>query len=124
MGIEIHWDSHGVYRKFFGEVTADDIRQSIEQVHNDLRFESVRYSINDFLDATSVDLPKSVIAQAAMKTIQDSKFNTTLLMAIVAADPAALELAKFYTSPAYQPYQAAIFTTVAQAKEWIERGLT
>lgn len=121
MTLEIIWEDGGVVRKFSGVVTTDDIQRSVEIVHDDARFLALRYSINDFLSATSVDVSKAALASAVLRTIGDSKSNSKVLVAIVATSSSVKDLAGFYASPSYMPYPAQIFDTVAEARHWIER---
>jgi len=92
MSLEITRENAGVVRHFSGTVT--DLRRSIEEIHADLRFSELRYSINDHI-----------------------------LVAIVATSPAVLELAAFYASPSYLSYPIKVFAPVEEAREWIARGV-
>lgn len=123
MSLEIIWESDGVVRRFYNAVTEDDVRRAVLEVHSDSRFPSLRYSINDFLAVTAVLVAKSTIASAALRTIGDSKSNDCILVAIVATSPEVTQLAQFYASPAYLPYPAKTFSSLALAREWIASSL-
>lgn len=122
MSLEIIWENDGVIRRFYGNVTANDLVRSIEAIHTDIRFSALRFSINDFNAVTSIDVTKAVIANAALRTIGDSKSNDCILVAIVATDPQVLELTNFYASPSYLPYPAKTFATISEAREWISES--
>ncbi|MEI8155996.1 MAG: hypothetical protein WCH60_03960 [Burkholderiales bacterium] len=119
MSLELVWEEAGVVRIFSGTVTTEDVRNSIEKVHADIRFPMLEYSINDFLAVTSIDVSKSALANAAMRTIGDSHSNASILVAIVATQPEIQALAGFYSSPSYMPYPAKMFGSVEGARRWI-----
>lgn len=119
MTLQLIWEEVGVVRKFSETLTAHDINMSLEEVHGDSRFSSLKYSINDFLEVTRIDVSKAALAGAAFRTIGDSRSNNHILVAIVATNPELTALADFYSSPAYMPYPAKLFSTVSDARNWI-----
>lgn len=125
MALEITWESNGVYRKFFDTVSTADLNRAVQEVHEDPRFDGLTYSINDFLEVTSVDVPKSAVGAAVLKTIGDSGANRKILLAVVTANQEVRALVEFYINPSYLPYPAKICQTVDEARAWIsDQSLT
>ena len=52
MPYQVKWEPRGVYSRYYGNVTGEDMRRHIEEVCKDDRFEQHRYNILDFSDAT------------------------------------------------------------------------
>ena len=123
MPLEIAWEADGVVRRFYGTVSVSDLARSIEEVHADARFAMLRYSINDFTDVTAIDIARSAIASAALRTIGDSKSNSNIRLAIITSSAEVIELVQLYASPAYLPYPARIFSTTEEAHRWIRDSM-
>lgn len=122
MALELIWENEGVVRKFSGHLSTLDIQRSVEEVHADARFAALKYSINDFLSVTTVDVSKAALAHAAFKTIGASRSNESILVALVATASEVISLAGFYSSPSYMPYPAKLFDTVEGARQWIAQA--
>ncbi len=119
MSLEIVCENEGVVRYFSKTLTAEDIRSSVEMGHADARFSALRYSVNDFLAVTEVDVSKATMANAALQRFADGKFNDRVFVAIVAKAPEVIALADFYSSPSSMPYPVKICNTLDQARQWI-----
>ena len=57
MPYEQTWEPIGIVRRFWGHVTASEIIESTVIAQADIRFDLLRYVINDFLDCNSVEMP-------------------------------------------------------------------
>lgn len=119
MACEIIWEPQGVWRRFHGTVGAGDIIQSVEQVHNDWRFDSLRYSINDFLAIELVDVNSFTVEMAAIQALGARMSNPHLVLAMVATDPRVIELASVFADPMYRSFPVQFFATVEEARAWL-----
>ena len=48
------WNENGLFRKFTGEISPEEILKSNFDMHVDPRFENIKYVINDFTDVTDL----------------------------------------------------------------------
>jgi len=119
---EVRWEPHGVYSRYYGNVTGDDMRRHIEEICKDDRFEQHRYNILDFSDATDFSpterellINSGVLIGAAFTNHQ------VLVAAVVTRENIRAALERFH-SLGVSPYEAKIFSTVADARKWIEES--
>jgi len=119
---QVRWEPHGVYSRYYGNVTGDDMRRHIEEVCKDERFEQHRYNILDFSDATEFNptereflINSGVLIGAAFTNHQ------VLIAAVVTRENVRAALERFH-SLGVSPYEAKIFPTVAEARKWIEES--
>jgi hypothetical protein len=120
MPYRLRWEGHGVYRRFFGEVTAAEFLRAYDEMTSDLRFDGIRYIISDYVecqpgpDLTKRDL--KAFAELERRRFHDSPDT---VQAMVATDPRTLEYVRYYESLGVSPYCMRSFQTVAEARRWI-----
>jgi len=122
---QVKWEPQGVYSRYYGNVTGEDMRRHIEEVCKDDRFEQHRYNILDFSDATDFSpterellINSGVLIGAAFTNHQ------VLIAAVVTRESVRAALERFHAL-GVSPYEAKIFPTVAEARKWIvESGFT
>jgi hypothetical protein len=119
---QVRWEPHGVYSRYYGNVTGDDMRRHIEEICKDDRFEQHRYNILDFSDATDFNpserellINSGVLIGAAFTNHQ------VLIAAVVTRENVRAALERFH-SLGVSPFEAKIFPTVADARKWIEES--
>ena len=120
MPYRLRWEGHGVYRRFFGEVTAAEFLQAYDEMTSDLRYDGIRYIISDYLDCQpGSDLTKRDLK--AFAELERSRFydSPDTVQAMVASDPRTLEYVRYYESLGVSPYCMGTFTNVADARRWI-----
>lgn len=120
MSYENIWEKHGVYRKYNGRVTGKEMRQAVEEVEGDARFESVRYVISDFLDVTEQDIsPRDIEIIAAIDKAA-AITNPDIKIAVVATTLAIQNMASMYIDLADDiPFVSKMFTSLDEAREWV-----
>ena len=47
MPYRLRWEGHGVYRRFFGVISAAEFLGAYQEMIGDLRYEGIRYIISD-----------------------------------------------------------------------------
>ena len=121
MPCEIIWEPRGVWRRFNGRMSAEDLLRSIEVVHGDPRFDDLRYSLNDFLDVTVSEIDPDTLVRSAAQAIGATLSNNRLVMLMVVADPVIRESVRRFTGPPLSSFRAEFFDTRDAAREWIAR---
>lgn len=120
MPYRLRWEGHGVYRRFFGVVSAAEFLQAYEEMTCDLRYEGIRYIISDYLDARpGPDLTERDLK--AFAELERLRFydSPDTVQAMVATDPKTLAYVRYYESLRVSPYCMGTFATVADARQWI-----
>ena len=125
MPYQVQWELHGVYSRYYGIVTGEDMRRHIEEVCKDERFERHRYNILDFSDATEFSpserellINSGVLVGAAFMNHQ------VMVAAVVTRDNVRATFDRLHAL-GVSPFVAKIFPTVEAARRWIqESGFT
>lgn len=120
MAYELTWEKQtGVVKRFDGYVTADEIARATVETQGDMRFDDLRYVINDFLACTEYVDDIKVIDEIAATDGAASLYNKKLVVAIVTTMPEIKRAAERYAKSSFHPNPASIFTTLADARGWI-----
>ena len=122
MPYQVQWELHGVYSRYYGIVTGEDMRRHIEEVCKDARFERHRYNILDFSDATDFSpTEKELLINSGVLIGAAFMNHQVLVAAVVTRDNIRAALERFDALGA-SPYVAKIFPTVGEARKWIEES--
>jgi len=120
MPYRIHWEGHGVYRRFYGVVTVAEFFAAYKEMCRDVRYSGIRYIISDYLECEPApDLTEEHLRQFAH--LERLRFfdSPDTVQANVATDPKVLGYVRYYESLRISPYCMADFATVAEARQWI-----
>lgn len=120
MAYEYTWEPEGLYRKFFGDVSGEDILKSNFELHEDPKFEKIQYIINDFTEMVSHSI--EIVHTKVYATVDDVISNSKgrLKIALVAIQADHVELAKSYSDQMEDKlFECKIFDTVEDARKWI-----
>jgi hypothetical protein len=121
MAWEVIWEPRGVWRVFSGTLELGDLLSSVDVVQKDGRYDSLRYSINDFLAVDHFHDPEGItrgVDQVLGQAIGGSFSNSNLVMAIVATRPEIVAVAQIFLGGV--PYPVRLFSTVEAAREWVD----
>lgn len=121
MAYRLEWEPRGAYKSFHGFVTSDEFSASIAAFQGDARFDTARYSINDFSDVDGHGVTESDVRRFAAFAVGAFNTNRRIRIAIVTTDPGIRALVEFYASPGLAPFPLAIFATLPDARAWAER---
>ena len=125
MPYQVQWELHGVYSRYYGIVTGEDMRRHIEEVCKDARFERHRYNILDFSDATEFSPTERELLINSGVLIGAAFMNHQVLIAAVVTRANVRETLEAFIALGISPYVPKIFSTVAEARRWIqESGFT
>jgi hypothetical protein len=116
----LRWEGHGVYRRFFGEVSSAEFREAYLEMTSDVRYECVRYIISEYLEAApGVDLTQTFVGRVEQMSRLQYDCGPDIVHATVADDEEVLDHVASFESLPLAPYPEATFPTVAAARRWI-----
>ena len=116
------WEKKGVYRKYTGNITGEEIISAMNVVESDARFVEIRYVINDFLETKIIDIDSATINMMAALDKAAALTNPYIKIAILTSDNSMHQLADQYRNKfSAPPYPTCIFTDLGDARRWIER---
>ena len=118
MACRIRWEGHGVYRRFYGTVTASDFRSACEEISNDPRFDDIRYVISDFVEAQP-GFGEQELRELAHLERRRFFASPDIVNAIVADDRRILGCVPYIEDLHRAPCPTAVFATVDDARHWI-----
>ncbi|MEN6629557.1 MAG: hypothetical protein ABFC42_07925 [Sulfuricella sp.] len=122
MPVEITWEPHGVYRKFYGSFSHDEMQAAQNAVYGNIRFDELHYIINDYLESdpdTSID--DCAVERATAFAFGAMQTNPRLRFAFVATNPKILQLIEHIPSvPISESVPFEVFSTLADARRWVE----
>jgi len=107
-----------VTRTFFGQLTSDDLFNSMIEIEGDARFDRLRHAISDFIAVTSDELTEVHVVEHAAIDRAAAYTNPDLVISIVATDQRILELAASYVASRLAPYAVKTFPTLADARRY------
>ena len=119
MAYEIAWEPRGVWRKYSGTLAPEDLVASVDVVQRDERYDTLRYSINDFLAVENVADIAVILDQVLAKAIGGAFSNPQLVMAIVARGDSVLSHARMFLMPDF-PYPVKLFDNLDAARAWLK----
>lgn len=119
MSYEIIWETRGVVKRFFGDVTSHDMLQSVVETEGAPQFDDLRFVINDFLGITGVSSSLQDVEEVAAIDSIAAITNSRIKVAVVATSSVIIELAESYIRSPLNQYPTKIFQTLAEARQWL-----
>ena len=119
MGYELHWEDRGVVKRYFGQVSSEELLAPVVATEADKRFDTLRFVINDFLEAKGVAFTQADIDLIAAHDMGAAATNPNIKVAVVAAQPEVIDLVQRYMQVAVRAYPTSIFSTMAEARAWV-----
>ena len=120
MSNKLLWEPNGLYRKFSGEISGEEILESNFELQQHPKFESISYIINDFLDVTgfTIETLHTKIYAKTDEIVANTKL--TLKVAIAVDQEALIALANNYREEMIgKSFECEIFKTVKDARQWV-----
>jgi hypothetical protein len=119
MPYELTWEHRGVYRRYFGDVTIVERRHSLDSIFANPRFDSLRFTITDYLDVDSYEITDEATEEIAAMHVAPLLTNPRIVIAAVTVDERIIAAIKHFISLDFirQPYR--VFPSVAAARHWI-----
>jgi len=119
LGYELHWEDRGVVKRYFGQVSSEELLAPVVATEADKRFDTLRFVINDFLEAKSIAFTQADIDLIAAHDMGAAATNPNIKVAVVAAQPEVIDLVQRYMQVAVRAYPTSIFSTMAEARAWV-----
>ena len=121
MPYETIWEDKGIYWKYQGILTGDELLKSNVNIYGDARFDKLRYQIVDMLNVESFDIITQKMEELTVMDMAASRSNSTIVVAIVSTRIQAKRLVDIYknTSGSGAPWETEIFESVEDARVWI-----
>ena len=114
------WEPDGLYRKFTGEISGEEILESNFELHVNPNFSNIKYIINDFTEITAHSIE---IAHTKIYAKTDDIVSTTkgkLKIALVAAQAEHIDLAHNYREQMKDKlFECEIFNSIEDARNWV-----
>ena len=120
MPYQLTWEPRGVYRRYFGHVSADERHASLEEICGDARFDNLRYSITDYLDVGDYEQSGEDTALVAAKHIGPSLSNPRILIAAVALRADIVEAIEQFIALGMTDLPYRVFPSGDAARLWIQ----
>ena len=119
MGYELSWEPHGVVKRYLGQVTDEDLVQSVIEVGADARFDDLRYVIKDFSACDAIAATPGCVEDIVIMDQGASVSNPRIRIAVVAVQKEALAIVEAYARFPLNPYPMRTFATLPAARQWI-----
>lgn len=120
MPYTITWETEGVIWAFHGSLTGEDAIQANLDIYGDPRFDDLRYQIVDISKVEQFDIPSESLETAAAMDDAAALSNLRLVVAVIAPEGEALEVAETYQSAmSSSSWKVRIFPAMEEAREWI-----
>lgn len=114
------WEQEGLYRKFTGEVSGDEILESNFGLHTHPKFQAIKYIINDFTEVTGASMQTSSTKAFATSDDIISHSKGRLKIALVVTQDPFIALANSYREQMVgKLFECEIFKTIGDARKWV-----
>ena len=114
------WEPDGLYRKFSGEISGDEILESNFELHTHPRFQDIKYIINDFTEITGHTIDPSYTRAYAISDDVISTMKGRLKIALVAIQDEHVKLAGNYREQMKgKAFECEIFKRINDARKWV-----
>lgn len=122
MTFNINWDKEGVYVKFRGLVTAQDLIDSNNYLMSNAKFDSINYQIFDFLDIEEFKVSSYDISIIGTMNKSQSEYNKDMMIAIISEDNNVKEIIKEYDQLLFGTnWISKGFSSVENARTWVNK---
>lgn len=120
MAHTVTWENNGIYRKFTQQITGEEILRSNFDLHNDPRFLSAEYVLNDFSEITDHDIidAHTRVYASTDDIISDNKGPLKIAMIVTSDDQVAL-VNSYKQAMLNDKFHCEMFETLEQARFWV-----
>jgi hypothetical protein len=105
--------------EFSGHVRPAEITGVFETVCADQRFDTLHYIIADYLKVDTHEVVREDADWIAALDSAHAMWNPRYMHAGVATEPGAVALIRHFLAVSKYPERVGLFSTVAEAREWI-----
>lgn len=123
MPYRVIWEPQGVFRQYYGDVTIAERRASFDLICGDARFDSLRYTITDYLSVVGYEVTSPATAEIAALHIAPLAINPRIVMAAVATRPDVVAAIQDFAGLGFTSTPYRVFAELTQARAWIAAHL-
>ena len=120
MPYNIRWEEHGVYKSFYGHLSASEFQKSIYELHTNERSNAIHYVINDLLSVEEFQGTAEEVEAFSNFAMGAFVLNPNVIIAVIVNNDEILSLAKAKAAPSFSRNQLAFFPKINEARTWIE----
>ncbi len=117
------WEDEGIYWKYYGDVTNEEIDQAGSEMFGDARFDDIRYFISDTTESTAFSVKKEdAVYPATQGNVASMHYKKSLKGAMVATNEHARNFLKHYIEKSTEwgsSWDLKLFYTMDEAREWL-----
>jgi hypothetical protein len=121
MPYSLVWEPNGVYKKFSGLVSGDELLQSVREVASDIRFGALRYEVSDYLEAERTDFSQDALNEVRAVRIGSFMNNPSMKVAIVTLDTEIQQRIYSTIAARLTLHQTKVFIGLQDANTWLGR---
>lgn len=119
MAYSVTWEPLGIYARFAGACTVNDVQRAFETISDDYRSYDIRGAIFDYLDVESHHVTKRDAVKLAAFDIGMAHYFPSIRFASVITDERVLEFWQHFVDVVKIPGRHGIFPTVSAARDWL-----
>lgn len=119
MPYAITWEDKGVYRRYHGHTSGEELARSVLEVELDARFDQLRYVLNDMLASEGISITEEDLSEISAIDGGAELSNPNIRIAIVADKPALRAVGEAYIAAAHNSYPTRLFFTLEDARAWL-----
>lgn len=121
MSHTLEWEEKGVYWKYSGDVTGQEILSASTEIYGDPRFDELRYKLVDFSEVSSISIREDEIKLITFQHSASAKTNSRIKNAIVINnDDERTKLFVHYLS-SNSNWEVRAFSSLEEANQWVGR---
>jgi hypothetical protein len=122
MTFNINWDKNGVYVKFRGNVTAQDLIDANNYVISNANFETIEYQIFDFLHIDEFTITSYDMSIIGVMDRAQTDFKKEMKVAILTQDDYVIEITSEYEQlMTGTDWGTKILPSIEEARAWVKK---
>jgi len=121
MPYRLTWEPKGVYRRYFGDVTIQERRASLDAICGDARFDDLRFAITDYLAVEAYQVTSESTLEIAAMHIGPLATNPRIVIAAVATRPDIVAAIQDFIGHGLTSVPYRVFDTLDEARRWVAK---
>jgi hypothetical protein len=119
MPYDLNWEPRGLYRRYWGEVSIAERRESLERIFADPRFDDLLFTITDYLDVQHYEVTPEATEEIAALHVGPTQTNPRLLIAAVVTDARIIQAIEQFIALNMTSTPYRVFSELGAARAWI-----
>ena len=109
----------GIWCRYFGSVTNDEVDQIAESIRVDANLSAMRYVVSDFSAVTEWNVTAYDVLLIASHDHNAFHRNTTLKLALISATDDITSTLNRYLHAPIMTFDAKLFSSLSDARDWL-----